>query len=103
MGRTPLMRALQHLAREHETAARLGVDVEAIREGDGRVSRREFVKRAGQMGAVAVAAPAVFARPARAAGASRIAIVGGGIAGLQWVQILCCHRHTSSSCAPPAL
>src|SRR5215472_9812603 len=83
MGRTPLMRALQRLAREHEAAARLGVEVEEVREREDRISRREFVRRTGVVGAaVAVAGPAVLARPARAAGAPRIAIVGGGIAGL---------------------
>src|SRR5947209_1701358 len=83
MGRTPLMRVLQRLAREHEAAARLGIDVEEVRGRDAQISRREFVKRTGTVGAtVAVAGPAIFARPARAAGAPRIAIVGGGIAGL---------------------
>ena len=85
MARTPLMRALQRLAREHDTAARLGIEVEELREREGElgVSRGEFLKRAGAVGAaVAVAGPMALARPARAAGAPRIAIVGGGIAGL---------------------
>jgi monoamine oxidase len=52
-------------------------------EAEPRLSRREFLKRTGAVGAaVAVAGPAALARPARAAAASRIAIVGGGIAGL---------------------
>lgn len=83
--RTPLLRALQGLARDHREAERLGVGVEELhaRAQEGRVSRREFLKRAGVVGAaVAVAGPAALARPARAAGAPRIAIVGGGIAGL---------------------
>ena len=47
------------------------------------MSRREFLKRAGAAGtAAAVAGPLAFARQARAAAAPRIAIVGGGIAGL---------------------
>ena len=83
MGRTPLMRALLRLAGEHQAATRLGIDVEELRERDRRMSRREFVKRSGAgVAVVAVAGPAAFARPARAAGAPRIAIVGGGIAGL---------------------
>jgi monoamine oxidase len=85
MARTPLMRALQRLAREHGAAARLGVDVAELREREGEsgVSRREFLARTGAVGAaVAVAGPMALARPARAAGAPRIAIVGGGIAGL---------------------
>jgi monoamine oxidase len=85
MARTPLMRAVQRLAREHDAAARLGIEVEELREREQgrRVSRREFLKRAGALGAaVTVAGSAAFARPARAAGGPRIAIVGGGIAGL---------------------
>jgi monoamine oxidase len=85
MARTPLMRALQRLAREHDAAGKLGIDVDELRgrEGESGVSRREFLKRTGAVGAaVAVAGPLALARPARAAGAPRIAIVGGGIAGL---------------------
>jgi monoamine oxidase len=85
MARTPLMRALQRLAREHGAAAQLGISVDELREREleSRVSRREFLKRTGAVGAaVALVGPAALARPARAAGASRIAIVGGGIAGL---------------------
>ena len=76
MARTALMRAVQALAREHQIASR-------EREEAARVSRGDFLKRAGAVGAaVAVAGPAAFARSARAAGMPRIAIVGGGIAGL---------------------
>ncbi len=63
----------------------LGIGVEELRERESevRISRREFVKRTGAVGAAAVVAgPMAFARSARAAGAPRIAIVGGGIAGL---------------------
>ena len=85
MARSPLMRALQRLAREHHDAERLGIEVENVHEqsGEGGVSRRDFLKRTGAVGAaVAVAGPMALARPARAAGAPRIAIIGGGIAGL---------------------
>ena len=85
MARTPLMRALQELAREHRQASALGVDVEELREQatEARISRREFVKRSGAAGAaVAIGAPLAFARPARAAAGPRIAVIGGGIAGL---------------------
>src|SRR6185437_5798619 len=85
MARTSLMRALQRLAWEHRAASQLGIEVEELREREPMpgVPRREFLKRAGAAGAVAaVAGPAALARPARAAGAPRIAIVGGGIAGL---------------------
>jgi len=75
------MRSLQRLAREHRDAQRLGVTVEEIHERG--LSRREFLKRTGAAGAaVAIAGPAALARPAFGAGAPRIAIVGGGIAGL---------------------
>src|SRR5438874_10641845 len=85
MARTPLMRALQRLAREHSAADALGIGVDEYRERqtEAAFSRREFIKRAGVAGAaVTVAGPAAFARPARAATSQRIVIVGGGIAGL---------------------
>jgi monoamine oxidase len=85
MGRTPLMRALQRLARDHSTAQAMGIEVGELRErqAEARYSRREFVKRAGAVGAAAaIAGPTAFARPARGATRARIAIVGGGIAGL---------------------
>jgi monoamine oxidase len=82
MARTPLLRALQRLAQEHRDASALGIEVEQLHERG--ISRRELLKRAGAAGAaVAVAGPLALARPARAATTgSRIAIVGGGIAGL---------------------
>lgn len=86
MGRTPLMRALQRLARDHRDADALGLPIEELRarREEGAYTRREFLKRTGTVGAaVAVAGPAVLARPARAAtNGTRIAVVGGGIAGL---------------------
>jgi monoamine oxidase len=84
MARTPLLRALQSLAREHQAASQLGVDVEEYRERivEARLSRRELVTRAGLAGAAAALGPLAFARGARAASQPRIAIVGAGIAGL---------------------
>jgi len=89
MARSPLLRALQALAREHREASALGLDVEAVHERgiEARLSRRELIKRGGVVGAaVALGGPAAIARAAAGApGASatpRIAIVGGGIAGL---------------------
>ena len=88
MARTSLMRALQRLAWEHRAASQLGIEVEELQERGEMpgVPRREFLKRAGAAGAAgaaaAVAGPLVLARPARAAAAPRIAIVGGGIAGM---------------------
>jgi monoamine oxidase len=84
MARSALMRALQALARDHADADALGLRPDQLRElrAEAAVSRREFLRRAGVAGAAGLAAPAVLARPARAAGGPRIAIVGGGIAGL---------------------
>src|SRR5438105_5475164 len=79
------MRALQGRAREHRAASKLGIEVEELREreDEARITRGEFVKRTGAVGAaVAVAGPRALARSARGAGTPRIAIVGGGIAGL---------------------
>jgi len=80
------MRALQQLAAEHRAAARLSMEVEEYRERatDMRISRREFVKRTGTVGAaLALGGPMAFARSARASTTGRrIAIVGGGVAGL---------------------
>jgi len=85
VARTPLLRALQRLAGEHRAAGELGVspaELRGRRDGEA-LSRRELLKRAGVAGAaVAVAGPAAFAPRASAASAPRIAIVGGGIAGL---------------------
>ncbi|HEV7134716.1 MAG TPA: NAD(P)/FAD-dependent oxidoreductase [Gaiellaceae bacterium] len=84
MARTPLLRALQRLAAEHRAASELGIPPAELRgRRDDALSRRELLKRAGVAGAaVAVAGPAAFAQRAGAATAPRIAIVGGGIAGL---------------------
>ncbi|MGZ4393757.1 MAG: FAD-dependent oxidoreductase [Gaiellaceae bacterium] len=88
MARTPLMRALQRLAREHREAETMGIGPAELRErqAEGALTRRELVKRGGIIGAaVMLGGPAALARPGRAAvgwNRSRIAIVGGGIAGL---------------------
>jgi monoamine oxidase len=84
MARTPLLSGLQRLAREHRAASELGVEAEEYRERvlEARISRREFVKRAGAAGAVIAAGPFAFTRAARAASQPRIAIIGAGIAGL---------------------
>jgi monoamine oxidase len=104
MGRTPLMRALQRLARDHREADALGLPIEELRaRREEAYSRREFIKRTGTVGAaVAVAGPAAFARPARAASSARIAVVGGGIAGLTCALMLqdkgvACDVYESSS------
>jgi monoamine oxidase len=71
------MRELSQLAQDHRDADRLG-----ITPFEARQTRREFLRRAGVIGAAAAVGPALLARPARAATSPRIAIVGGGIAGM---------------------
>src|SRR5262245_25509296 len=77
MPRTPLLRSILEMARNHTRARVRGLPVEAVVEGQSRVSRRAFLAGAG-------AATAALALPRRllAAGSPRIAIVGAGISGL---------------------
>jgi monoamine oxidase len=85
MARTPLLRAFQRLAAEHRAAQQLGIPPEELRgrREEAAFTRREILKRAGVAGAaVAAVGPAAFTARANAATAPRIAIVGGGIAGL---------------------
>src|SRR3954469_6246896 len=87
MPRTPLLRSLSGLASEHADAERLRLTPAELREqrAENAYSRGEFLKRTGAIGAaVAVAAVAGPTALARAANATnpRVAIIGGGIAGL---------------------
>ncbi|MDX6401848.1 MAG: monoamine oxidase, partial [Gaiellaceae bacterium] len=85
MGRTPLLRAFARLAEEHRTAEGLGIPPAELRgqREEAAFDRGTFLKRAGVVGAGAIALPAAaMAAPARGATSARIAIVGGGIAGL---------------------
>jgi len=84
------MRALQQMAADHARAERRGVGVERIREERraagqrqrDRLTRREFLTGGAALGAtVMFGGRLAFPAALRAAGA-RIAIVGGGIAGL---------------------
>ena len=68
MARTPLLRALQGLAQEQS-------------QDEERISRRELVKRGG-IAAAALTLPGALASAARAGTNARVAIIGGGIAGL---------------------
>lgn len=80
MARTPLLSSLRKLLRQHQIAHRLNIPVESLRENHAQhlISRRDFV-----VGGAALAAAAMLPRGARASGRGpRIAIVGGGIAGL---------------------
>ena len=79
MARTPLLRSLVRLAREHQRADALGLPVQALREADAAAGpTRRAVLGAGAASIAALSAP----RAARAQGASRVAIVGAGMAGL---------------------
>jgi monoamine oxidase len=67
MARTPLLRAFTRLAEEHRTAERLGIPPAELRglRSEAALSRREFLKRAGAVGAAAaVAGPAALAQRA---------------------------------------
>jgi monoamine oxidase len=87
MPRTPLLRRFQALFEDFDEAERSGRSVEAVQEERRqiRLTRRGFLKAGGAtVGAAALSGPlgALAAAATRAAGTSRIAIVGGGIAGL---------------------
>jgi len=86
MARTPLLKSLVTLAREHARAAELGLPVEAVRESGASArarARSDAWSRRGFLGAsAAVAGGLALPRAARAQGQPRIAIVGAGIAGL---------------------
>ena len=84
MARTPLLRALEHLAREHDDAERAGITTAELRErrADAAYTRRELLRRSGAVAAGALLGPALVSRTARAAAPARVAIVGAGIAGL---------------------
>jgi monoamine oxidase len=85
MARTPLLRAIQRLAKDHHQAEQLRITPAELRERAAVPgwSRRDVLKRGGALGAAAALGPGVFARAAVAAsGTPRVAIVGAGIAGL---------------------
>jgi len=85
LARSPLFRALQRLSEEHSTAEALGIPPAELRglRAESAFTRREILKRAGVAGVAAAAAgPLAFSARASAATSPRIAIVGGGIAGL---------------------
>ncbi|MFC2031048.1 FAD-dependent oxidoreductase [Chloroflexota bacterium] len=99
MARTPLLRSLQRLAKEHEIAARLGLPVEEVHYRRARaaerralsegISRRQFLTGAAALGAGAAfaagATNTLASRPTphpQGSQQPRIAIVGAGIAGL---------------------
>ena len=78
MARTPLLRALRRLAREHETAEHLGIAPAELRcRRSFELSRRDFLKGAAAIGALIPGLRLALALPP-----PRIAIVGAGISGL---------------------
>ena len=80
MARTPLLRVLKRLAREHDAAEHLGITPADLRQRRNTdFSRREFIKSAAAIG---VLASIKGIKPALALSKPRIAIVGAGISGL---------------------
>lgn len=89
MSRTPLFRQLRALAARAQAARRLQVPVAALdelraepRAARAGVSRRDLVRAAGGAAAVAALGPLAWAKPGKTAAAPKLAIVGGGLAGL---------------------
>ena len=84
MPRTPLLRALRRLAADHRAADELGLPTAELRgrPAEAAYDRGDFLKRGAVAGLGAVAGSAFLAERARASSTPRIAIVGGGIAGL---------------------
>src|SRR5438270_13019880 len=85
MARTPLLRALQRLASEHAQASAKGISVEEVRRlRRDEISRRDFLKGAGAIAAGLTLTGTLAGRAlvAHASSPPRIAIIGGGISGL---------------------
>jgi monoamine oxidase len=87
MPRTPLLRKFRALFEDFEEADRSGRTVEAVQEErrEMRLTRRDFLKVTGAtVGAAALGGPvaALAATQPKPSGTSRIAIIGGGISGL---------------------
>src|SRR2546425_6452952 len=87
MARSPLLRRFQALFEDYDEAERSGRSVRAVQE-EGRLrrlTRRDFIKVGGAtLGAAALSGPvAALASAAKPIGSQgRIAIIGGGISGL---------------------
>lgn len=87
MARTPLLRRFQALFEDFDEAERSGRTIEAVQEERRRMrlTRRDFLKVTGAtVGAAALGGPvaAMAATRPKPSGTSRVAIIGGGIAGL---------------------
>src|SRR6266849_3144359 len=85
MARTPLMRALQRLASEYAEASAKGISVGEVRDlRRAEISRRDLLKGAGALAVGLALSGTLSGREliAHAATPPRIAIIGGGISGL---------------------
>ena len=82
MARSPLMRHLRRLARDHAAASLRGVEPAQVREerAAALIGRREFMQGFGALGAAALASRPQAAKAL--ASQPRIVVVGAGIAGL---------------------
>jgi len=99
MARTPLLRALQQLASEHAEASMRGIPVEEVRRLRlAAISRRDFLKGAGAVAAGLTLSGTLAGREliAHAAATPRIAIIGGGISGLNAAMTLQDARYSST-------
>src|SRR5258708_18421391 len=82
MARTPLLRALQHLASEHAEASARGIPVEELRRlRRAEINRRDFLKGAGAVAAGLSLSGTLAGRAliAHAGSPPRIALIGGRI------------------------
>ena len=97
MARTPLLRAIQRLYQDFAEAERSGRPIEQEQEERARWTRRDFVKAGGAaLGAVALGGTVPALAGKALAGQPRIAIVGGGIAGLNAALTLSDAGYTST-------
>jgi len=97
MARTPLLRAIQRLYQDFAEAERSGRPIEQVQEERARWTRRDFVKAGGAaLGAVALGGTVPALAGKAFAGQPRIAIVGGGIAGLNAALTLSDAGYTST-------
>ena len=83
-GRTPLTSRLRAILAAHAESERTGIPVdEVIEMRAAALTRRQMLGGAAAVGAAAVVSAAGFARPAAAATAPSVTIVGAGLAGIR--------------------
>ena len=87
MARSELGRALRRLAGEHRAAGALGLTADQVHEMSpdevrSALSRRDVLRGAAVVAAGVTVSAALPSRPARAAGAPRVVVIGAGISGL---------------------